>query len=252
VTILVKDKLTVAEFANAIRKADDSSQLEVNALIGRYSKRIQQAYEGVLERCLLSDGELTKTALGKLVGEFAEQWCLLPREVMSLQLYEFTETLYINSGGKYDRWQPDSPEPEIEALPPNGSSTSADRTSIAARADRKPSRRKKAGHRRTTEELFKAALRTHHKYETGGSVLNFEPISTRKIEELTSKGLSDTTAARLLTKHFGDVEKYREACFSGAIGPKLVLLFGDSLRFLRSFDPSERDVEDSTGNDFNE
>ena len=111
---------------------------------------------------------------------------------------------------------------------------------------------KGTGHRRTNEEQFKAALRKHHKYETGGSVLNVEPISTRQIEELTGKGVSDTTAGRLLTKHFGSVEKYRDACFSGAIGPKLVVLLGDGLHAFGSFDATERDVEDQNDNDSDE
>ena len=116
-------------------------------------------------------------------------------------------------------------------------------------ADGKQSKPKGTGHRRTSEELFKAALRTHHKYETGGSVLNVEPASTRQIESLTKNSVSDSTAGRLLTKHFGSVEKYRNACFSGAIGPKLVVLLGDGLHAFGSFDATERDVEDQNDND---
>ena len=113
-------------------------------------------------------------------------------------------------------------------------------------ADGKPANGKKRGVDRTKEELFKSALRTHHKYETGGSVLNVEPVTTRQVEILTQMGISDTTAGRLLAKHFGTVEKYRDACFSGAIGPKLVVLLGDGLHAFGSFDSSERDVEDAT------
>ena len=117
------------------------------------------------------------------------------------------------------------------------------------RSDGKQPKPKGTGHRRTNEELFKAALRKHHKYETGGSVLNVEPVSTRRIEELTEKGVSDSTAGRLLKRHFGSVEQYRDACFSGAIGPKLVVLLGDGLHAFGSFDATENDVEDTAEND---
>jgi hypothetical protein len=116
VTTRLKEQLSVGEFVTAVSKDNHDSQLEINALMGGYSKRIQHAYEGIWEWCLLSDGGLSNTAMGKLVGEFAKQWHLLPTEVMSLQLYEFTETLYINSGGKYDRWQQDSSESDVKAV----------------------------------------------------------------------------------------------------------------------------------------
>lgn len=115
----------------------------------------------------------------------------------------------------------------------------------------KPAKGKKAGHRRTNEELFKAAMRTHHKYEAG-SVLNVEPTSPRQIEALMGKGISDTTAGRLLKKHFGSIDQYRNACFSGAIGPKLVVLLGDGLHAFGSFDATEHDVENAADNDSDE
>ena len=108
-------------------------------------------------------------------------------------------------------------------------------------------KRKSTGPRRTSEELFKAALRTHHCYEADGSVLNVEPISTRQIEKLV--GVSDSTAGRLLRKHFGGVEKYRAACFSGAIKPKLVILMGDWLHASGTFNPAGHDAQDSTDAD---
>ncbi len=72
--------------------------------------------------------------------------------------------------------------------------------------------------RRSNEELFKAALRKHHRYESDGSVLNFAPISARGIEKLMEGHISDTTAGRLLNKHFGSAKEYREACASKTIG----------------------------------
>lgn len=103
--------------------------------------------------------------------------------------------------------------------------------------------RKSTGPRRTNEELFKAALRKHHGYESDGSVLNVEPISTRGIEGLV--GVSDSTAQRLLKKHFGSVEQYRNACFSGAIKPKLVVLLGDGLHAFGTSDLTGHDTEDN-------
>jgi len=122
----------------------------------------------------------------------------------------------------------------------------------ATEVNRTPPKPKQTRHRRTNEELFKAALRTHHKYETGGSVLNMEPASTRRIEELSGKGVSDSTAGRLLKKHFGSVEQYRVACFSRAIRDKLVVLLGDALHAYGSFDASRRDVEDQNDSDSDE
>ena len=113
----------------------------------------------------------------------------------------------------------------------------------------KQSKGKKTGHRRNSEELFRAALRTHHQYETGGSVLELAPISTRQIEVLTKTLISDSTAGRLLKKHFGSAEKYREACISGAIGMKLVVLLGDGLHAFGTFDATENDSEDAAEND---
>lgn len=104
--------------------------------------------------------------------------------------------------------------------------------------------RKNTGTRRNSEELFKAALRKHHQYDNG-SVLNVEPISTREIESLMDCNLSDSTALRLLNKHFGTVEKYQAACLSGAIKTKLTILLGDGLHAFGTFDAAEHDLEDS-------
>lgn len=119
-------------------------------------------------------------------------------------------------------------------------------------AKRKRRRRNKSGHRRNSEELFRAALRRHHQYQTGGSILNPEPASTRQIEELAGSGVSDSTARRLLERHFGSVEQYREACRSRVIGQKLVVLLGDGLHAFGSFDTTKSDVEDAAGSTFDE
>ena len=110
-------------------------------------------------------------------------------------------------------------------------------------------KRESAGSRRSNEELFKAALRKHHRYESDGSVLNLTPISARGIETLMGRAISDTTAGRLLKKHFGSVKKYHEACFSKAIGQKLVVLLGDGLHAFGTFDSTEHDAEYSTDAD---
>lgn len=85
------------------------------------------------------------------------------------------------------------------------------------------------GHRRNTEELFKSGLRSHHKYQVGGSVMNFEPISPREMEKLLEGAISDSTALRLFNRHFGNINNYKRACVEGVIGRKLVVLLGDAL-----------------------
>lgn len=127
----------------------------------------------------------------------------------------------------------DKPEWRFDALGPEISEASVDG----------PRKRNKVGPRRTTEELFKAALRKHHKCDNG-SVLNPVPISTRDVEKLTESQISDSTARRQFIHHFGSVEEYQTACLSGAINAKLVVLLGDALHAFASFDPSSRDVED--------
>lgn len=106
-------------------------------------------------------------------------------------------------------------------------------------------KRKDRVSRRTTEELFKSALRKHHKYESNGSVLNFTPISARGIETLLDGAISDTTAGRLLKKHFGSVREYQEACLLQKIGPKLVILLGDGLHAYGTFDPTKSNFDKS-------
>jgi len=107
-------------------------------------------------------------------------------------------------------------------------------------------------HRRNSEELFKSAMRKHHKYQTGGSVLNFDPVSARQIEQLTDKGISDSTACRLLRKHFGSIGNYRKMCATKAIGPKLVILLGDGLHAFGSFDSSKLGIKDRSDSGSNE
>ena len=97
--------------------------------------------------------------------------------------------------------------------------------------------------------MFKAALKKHHGYESDGSVLNFTPISARGVETLMGRAISDTTAGRLLKKHFGTVKKYQQACILKTIGPKLVVLLGDGLHAFGTFDPTKHDAEDSTDAD---
>lgn len=111
-------------------------------------------------------------------------------------------------------------------------------------ANRKPAKRGKVRHDRTKEELFRSALTKHHKYETGGSVMNHMPASPRQIEKIAEKLVSHSTARRLLIKHFGSVEKYRDVCDTGKIGEKLVVLAGEGLHAFGAFDPSKSDVED--------
>ena len=105
---------------------------------------------------------------------------------------------------------------------------------------------KGTGHRRNSKALFQAALQAHHGYKTGGSISNYEWASTRRIEELTEKGISASTAERLLKKHFGTIDDYRDACFQKTIGPKLVILLGDGLHAFGAYDSSHRDPEDTS------
>ena len=119
--------------------------------------------------------------------------------------------------------------------------TAGELTAIATEQGGKPSKRKSTEHRRNSEELLKAALRKHHQYDNG-SVLNFKPISTRQIQTLMDNAISDSTAGRFLKKHFGSAEKYGEACFSGAIKTKLIVLLGDGLHAFGTIDPT--DIED--------
>ena len=100
------------------------------------------------------------------------------------------------------------------------------------------------GPRKSTSELFKSALQTHHGYEKG-SVTNFEPASLRKIEQLSGGLISDTTAGRLLKKNFKSVDQYQADCLSKAITTKLTVLLGDGLHAFGTFDPTEGEIEDA-------
>lgn len=103
-------------------------------------------------------------------------------------------------------------------------------------------KRKSPEFRRTSEELFKSAMRRHHQYENG-CVGNYEPATTRQIEELIGRNVSDTTVQRLLKKHFRSIQEYRDSCVSGAIRSKLVILLGEGLHAFGTLDPTETDLE---------
>ncbi len=137
---------------------------------------------------------------------------------------------------------------EIGRLQTSGEADGGVSSMLAQKTEAKPKKRKAVEHRRTNEELFKAALQKHHGYENG-SVSNFVPITTRQIEELSSGGISDTTAGRLLAKHFVSVDGYRSDCLSGALTTKLVVLLGDGLHAYGTFDPTENDTEDDNDAD---
>lgn len=106
---------------------------------------------------------------------------------------------------------------------------------------------KKRTGRRTSEELFKAALRAHHNYGSKSVEFNFEPATTRRIEELTEKGISDTTAGRYFRSTFGSIQKYKVACRDGTIEQKLILVMGEGLQALGTIDP--RVIEQSQADD---
>jgi hypothetical protein len=100
----------------------------------------------------------------------------------------------------------------------------------------KPKRNHKAGqHRRTNEEIFKAALRKHHNYDERDGQFNYEPITPRGIERLMEGAISDTTASRLLKKHFKSIELYKRACHNETIRAMLQALMGD---VVKSLDPA--------------
>ncbi len=140
-------------------------------------------------------------------------------------------------------------QPEAISEPPKPVGPQASGNDTEGKPDRKPSKQKRSEPRRTSEELFKSAMRTHHKYEVGGSVMNSVPISPRQIETLTGNAISDTTAGRLLKRHFGSIENYKQACFEETIGRKLVVLLGDGLHAFGSFDQTKADVDDAADGD---
>jgi hypothetical protein len=68
--------------------------------------------------------------------------------------------------------------------------------------------------------LFIAALTAHHKYDNG-SVLNYEPISTK------GTGLSKAAASRQFKENFGSHHLYVMACQNGKLNSLLKKLNGD-------------------------
>lgn len=102
-------------------------------------------------------------------------------------------------------------------------------------------------HSRSNEELFKAGLKRHHQY-IDGSVMNYEPISTRKLAALLENRISASTANRLMARHFGSVKAYKKCCVSKQINGKLMLLTGDTLHALGTIDPNRYEIEDDMDN----
>mgnify|MGYP007073229696 FL=1 len=102
----------------------------------------------------------------------------------------------------------------------------------------KSSGRNSISHDRTKEELFKAVLKKHHRFDHDPDDFNGEPISTRAVEVVSGHVLSDTTAGRLFKKHFGGVKEYRRACQDETIRAKLTVVLGEGLAALRSVDPT--------------
>jgi hypothetical protein len=100
-------------------------------------------------------------------------------------------------------------------------------------AERSDAAAKKSQSRRTSKEIFRAALRTHHEYES--DIFTSEAASCRRLEEVADGWISDSTVRRCLIKDFGSVANYRRACRDGTIAYKLTLLMGETLK---SVDPS--------------
>lgn len=124
---------------------------------------------------------------------------------------------------------------------------SAGGDAAGVKVPQRTARNPKSGHRLNSEDIFKSALRKHHEYQVGGSVMNLVPITLRRIEMMTDNAISDSTAWRLLTKHFGSVQNYKDACIHGTIGIKLVVLLGDALHAFGTIDP--KNIEDDAGDD---
>ncbi|MDC3224794.1 hypothetical protein OAU26_07665 [Mariniblastus sp.] len=86
---------------------------------------------------------------------------------------------------------------------------------------RKKAKPKKIGRNgKSNKCLFIAALTAHHKYDNG-SVLNYEPISTK------GTGLSKAAASRQFKENFGSHHLYVMACQNGKLNSFLKKLNGD-------------------------
>ena len=116
------------------------------------------------------------------------------------------------------------------------------------RRKRRGRKRTSGHHHRNSEEIFKAALRKHHRYGESRGEFNYEPISSRKIEKLMDRAISDGTANRLMKECFGSVENYRRACLNGTILERLSLIMGD---VSKTVDPTvlENALRDDRGGD---
>lgn len=124
--------------------------------------------------------------------------------------------------------QTDNPQPKLKTAKP----------------DSPPKRKRKAGAvglHRNTLELFKAALRKWHNYDSPDK-FNPQPATTRKIEELTEKRISDTTVLRCFGQLFGGMKAYRVCCVNKSIESRLRALMGD-LSF--AIDPQDLDASDA-------
>ena len=184
----------------------------------------------VIERCRLTTDSPKFVTKGNLWPRWAGQ---VPPSLLQVDYKPAADAVTVESP-KITQQATESADDD------NGKQTASDET--GGHESRR--KRKSVGPHRTTEELFKAALRTHHKYENG-SVLNHASISTRDVEKLMDSQISDSTARLQFIRHFGSVKKYQTACLSGTINAKLVVLLGDALHAFGSFDPTSGDVEDA-------
>lgn len=101
------------------------------------------------------------------------------------------------------------------------------------------SKRRRKMKDRTKDELFKAVLREHHQYGRPGREFNFAPASTRQIERLTDKVVSDSTARRLFRHYFDSVAVYKQMCEIGTIEAKLAIISGEGHKLLQNLRDAE-------------
>ena len=111
----------------------------------------------------------------------------------------------------------------------------------------KESRKNGVSFDRSKLELVKAVLRKHHIDSNSDGTTNSDPLTLRKIEELTGRDVSDTTARRILQQWFGSVSGYKAACREGMVAVRLDAL-EDGLKFLQTVAPGSLDAQfDSEG-----